>query len=59
MQKPVRAALRAERVLGRSADLYTFASIVVDQATDTITVQADGDPWRALGRVRPWRRKDA
>ncbi len=42
----VRAALRAERVLGRSADLYTLASIVVDQATDTITVQTDGDPWR-------------
>lgn len=42
----VRAALRAEGVLGRSDDLYTFATTVVDQASDTIVVEADGDPWR-------------
>lgn len=42
----VHAALRAPGVLGRSEDLWTFATIVVDTAADEVLLQGSGAVWR-------------
>ena len=42
----VLTALRTPGVLGRSEDRWTFATTVVDTASDEITVQGEGSPWR-------------
>lgn len=39
------AALRAEGVRGRTDDLYTFSTVVVDTGSDEIVVQGPGDAW--------------
>ncbi|MCI1207428.1 MAG: C45 family peptidase [Microbacteriaceae bacterium] len=45
-------ALRSPGVLGRDADRYTLATVVVDSATGTILVQGEGGPETArLGDV--------
>lgn len=40
------AALRMPGVLGRSEDLWTFVTAVVDTAADEILVAGSGSPWR-------------
>ncbi|AFV90630.1 MAG: C45 family peptidase [Acidipropionibacterium acidipropionici] len=42
------AALRADGVLNREPDLYTFTSAVVDTANDRILLQGSGKPWRGV-----------
>ncbi|MDR2998218.1 MAG: C45 family peptidase [Microbacterium sp.] len=40
------AALRTPGVLGRSADIWTFVTAVVDTAADEILLAGSGSPWR-------------